>query len=44
MVCGNVAKISDGEKAGESEEETGVLGMLKKALNSKVVNADTYIL
>ncbi len=44
LVCGNVAKISDGEKAGESEEETGVLGMLKKALNSKVVNADTYIL
>ena len=44
LVCGNVAKISDGEEAGESGEEDGVLGLLKKALNSKVVNADTYIL
>lgn len=44
LVCGNVAKISDGEKDGEDAEEGGILGMLKKALDSKVVNADTYIL
>lgn len=48
MICGNVAKISDGEgkdsKEGDEEEDGGILGMLKKAANSKVVNADTYIL
>ena len=43
LVCGNVARISDGEKDG-ADEEGGFMGMLKKALNSKVVNADTYIL
>lgn len=48
MVCKNVARISDGEKKdgkeGDEEEGEGILGMLKKTANSKVVNADTYIL
>ncbi len=48
LVCKNVAKISDEEMPsgaeGEDGEEDGILGMLKKAANCKVVNADTYLL
>ena len=46
LVCKNVAKISDGEKENdeEDEEDDGIMGMMKKAVNSKVINADTYIL
>ena len=44
----NVAKISDEEtplgEEGEEGEPDGILGMLKKAANCKVVNADTYLL
>lgn len=48
LVCQNVARINDGEgkngEEGEDEAGDGILGLLKKAANSKVVNADTYIL
>lgn len=46
LVCENVAKISDGENEnGEDDGEGGgILEMLKKAVSSKVINADTYIL
>lgn len=48
LVCKNVAKISDEEmpsgEEGEDGEADGILGMLKKAANCKVVNADTYLL
>ena len=43
LVCGNVAKISDGEQE-EEEDEGGIMGKLKKMMDSRVVNADTYIL
>lgn len=43
LVCGNVAKISEGEQE-EEEDEGGMLGKLKKMMGSRVVNADTYIL
>lgn len=48
LVCKNVAGISDGEKKdgeeGDEEAGDGILGMLKKAADSKIVNADSYIL
>lgn len=48
LVCQNVARINDGEgqngEEGDDEAGDGILGLLKKAANSKVVNADTYIL
>lgn len=48
LVCKNVAKIIDWEKQEEEEredgEDDGILGVLKKAANSKIVNADTYLL
>ena len=48
LVCDNVTKINevgeqDGEE-GDGETDKGVLGLLKKANNSKVLNVDTYIL
>ncbi|MBD5550795.1 MAG: hypothetical protein HDQ96_06395 [Lachnospiraceae bacterium] len=43
LVCKNVAKFSDKEKENDEEDE-GIMGMIKKAVNSKVINADTYIL
>lgn len=43
LVCGNVAGISDGED--ENDEEGGsMIERLKKTVNSKVINVDTYIL
>lgn len=44
LVCENVAKISEGEKQDDQGEKNDILGMLKKARDSKVVNADTYVL
>lgn len=43
LVCGNVAKISDG-KEGDDGNDDGIMGKLKKMADSRVVNADTYIL
>ena len=43
LVCGNVAKISDG-KEGDDGNDDGIMGKLKKMTDSRVVNADTYIL
>lgn len=48
LVCKNVAKIIDWEEQEEEEredgEDDGILGVLKNAANSKIVNADTYLL
>lgn len=48
LVCKNVAKIIDWEKQEDEEredgEDDGILGVPKKAANSKIVNADTYLL
>ncbi len=50
LICTNVARISDGEPQEEGDGQNGekgiggVLGLLKEAAGSKVVNADSYIL